>query len=93
MEHVHVLPIAGETVKAKGRGGKIVTVQVINGTPCAYMVGLGLVPIRGATPRAAHDLEVVTAIAQLAGQATMTVPDLEVEPDIEIEEKRRIGFV
>ena len=69
------------------------TVQVIDGRPWAYLVGVGFVPIRAASPRAVQDLEMVVAAAQVTGLATMNVPGLEVEPDLEPEEeKRRIGF-
>lgn len=68
------------------------TIRVVDGRPYACLVGAGLVPVRGASQRVAHDLETVIAIAQLTGRATMTVADIEVEPDIGFDEERPIGF-
>ncbi len=46
------------------------------------MLGRGFVPVRGASPAAARDLELAIAAAQLTGQTTLNVPGLEVVPDI-----------
>jgi hypothetical protein len=55
--------------------------------------GVGLVPVRGASPRDAEALDQIVAFALLMGHDTTTAPGLEVIPDIpEVEGKRPIGF-
>jgi hypothetical protein len=69
------------------------TIKVIAGTPHAYYSGVGLVPVRGASPRDAEALDKIVAVAALTGRDTMTASGLEVVPDIpEVEETRPIGF-
>lgn len=69
------------------------TIRVIDGTPHAYLEGVGLVPVRGASPGGAQALEQVVAFALLTGNDTMTVPGLDAVPDVpEVEERRPIGF-
>lgn len=69
------------------------TIRVIDGTPHVYLAGVGLVPVRGASPRDAQALDNIVAFAVLTGHDTTTAPGLEVVPDIpEVEERRPIGF-
>jgi hypothetical protein len=76
-----------------------VTVRVIDCVPHAYVQGLGLVPVRGASLQSEQELETVVAAALVTGQNTMTVPGLDVVPDLPERElpadppTRRIGFV
>lgn len=70
------------------------TIRVIDGTPCAYQEGVGLVPVRGASPQGVQALEQVIAFALLTGNDTITIPGLDAVPDMpEVQEKRRIGFM
>ena len=69
------------------------TIRVIEGTPHVYLKGVGVVAVRGKSPRDAEALDHIVAFAVFTGHNTTTAPGLEVVPDIpEVEEKRPIGF-
>lgn len=71
------------------------TIRVINGKPHGYYSHLGLVPVRGRSPRGVHALNSIVALAIFTPHQTTTAPglELEVEPDNPQPERGRpIGF-
>ncbi len=58
------------------------TIRVIDGTPHVYLEGVGLVPVRGASPRDAQALDQVIAFALLTGHDRTTVAGLDGASDL-----------
>ncbi len=50
------------------------TIRVIDGKPHVYLERVGLVPVRGASPRAAQALDNLVAFALMTWHDTTTVP-------------------
>ena len=71
----------------------LMTIRVVNGNPYGLFEA-GFMPIRGAPSKATRELEMLIAMAQVTGQATINVRDLDVVLDLPEppQGKRPMGF-